>query len=540
MRFSDIRDPELRERTEDLFAHGFDPRRAFEPRFERFVSAFYEAHESRIAREPAFRELGLELLQAGASSDARRWGAVLLTGFPDREVVERVAAVLDDADAEDRVRAQAAYTLGFRRLARRPDDVFFPPEALDVADRALVRAFERGLHRLPLVRRALRGSASPELFAAMLEAPLDASECVLAFASPALARAFLAAIDAIAPERAPGIVRLAASVLGTEAVPSLLALAEHPSLPLRLEALFGAMALDGAAARPAFDALVGSFRFPGDLLARRDFHLAHAGEHPVIRALEVAMTTATLPREDRDCRATAAARALLDARDAHAFVTPGELDDLALELAFRGRAHEPTLLVRALAATPASVDDDAELADAYLEALGRTGRFLALLAEATRLGRTNEAAHVLAFHGRPFLALRARLAARFDDERALEAEGLALFLAGRPDLVDRDPTPWLERLAPAPEGADPDLVDVSVLARFAERPASLDGAAVFVARDVPGRQALVDRLEAAGARIVDAPFVGTHFYVLGDSGDAAVRARLDRVRARPLPSRWVS
>lgn len=540
MRAEDIRDPELRDRTEALLAHGFDPRRVFEPGFERFVAAFYEAHENRIAREPAFRELGLRWLAPSSSSDARRWGAILLTAFPDREAVEHVAAVLDDEDAEDRLRAQAAWTLGFRRLARRPDEVFFPAESVIRADRALARAFARGLHRLPLVRRALRHSASPELFAAMAREPEAAAECVLAFASPELARVFLARLADVPAERAPVLVRLAASVLGTEALPSLLACAEHPSLPLRLEALFAAVALDEAAARPALEALVGSFRFPGDLLARRDFHLARPGEHPVVRSLEVAMTSATIPRDERDARLAPAARALLDARDAHAVVTPGELDDLALELAYRARTTEPMSLVRAVAASPSCVDDDAELADAYLDALARAGRFHVLLSAAIRLGRTNEAAHVLAFHGRPFLALRARLAARFEDERALEAEGLALFLAGRPDLVDGDPTPWLARLVPPPEGADPDLVDVSVLARFAERPASLAGAAVFVARDAPGRAALISRLEGAGARIVDAPFVGTHYYVLGDSSDAAVRARLDRVRARPLPSRWVS
>lgn len=574
--------PSVRAHLLDTFAHWFAPAHATSRVRDRSFEGFLALAESSLADAPELASLALDLAAPTSHPDVRRWGCILATSFPSLETVRAMESITLDASAPDALRAQACWTLGFRALELRTDAVRWDAATVRAADAALGRALDAGLARLPLVQAALRSVDDPDVHArlAVLEPEL-ASRCVAAFASPSLARRLLDAIETLPAERAALMPRLAAAALGPEIAPALLALADRATIAIAHEARFAALALDPDRAGPAVDAYVGSLAFPGDVAARRDFHRARPGEHAVIEALRVALTSATLAPSERPARCARAARALLEARAAHA--VPDDLSRFLRHLAFRGRSEAPDLLVAALGERDDALSDEPELVEPFLVALAESGRFSALAARSVALGRGDLGAWLLASSARPLHALATRLRTPSEGERALAAEALALFLVGRVDLaartfeaftpeaapvwrsiassrdfpgpeerwlaardgdaarridavVRKDPAGLLACLRPTAPGAEPDSFDFSVLTRFeAPRGLWLEGARVLVDRRVPDASVLRDALRARGAILVDAPFPGTAFHVVSDEVDPDLAFRLWRIGSRPLP-----
>jgi hypothetical protein len=266
-------------------------------------------------------------------------------------------------------------------------------------------------------------------------------------------------------------------------------------------------------------------------------------------------------------------------------LSEGYLVDLWRHVAWRARQRSPALFVTAIDASPGALANDTRLRDGYLDSLAAIGRFTRMEEVAREHGGADRVTWLLATHGRPMRALAVRPLAPGSAPQAIAGEALALFLAGRPDLavrsleyadpsaesliamrttppfpgpdereriardtpdapmlralVDRKLDPLFTAMKSAPEGAEPDVFDFTLLARYADapNPGELRGATVYLAGRFENEAALRAALEGAGAQIVSGPFARTAFYIRGEGADEAAIAKLEARGAKPLPRR---
>ena len=538
----------------------------FWPRLERT----FERERTTFPRTPELRSLADVLLRADNHERARVLGCTWLGAFPSVETMNRLAALLHDAREPDAVRNEAARVLGRRTLVARDELVFWTPETVAAADAALVRAARwpaEQRSRLPELAFALRSVTAPEWLELAASAPLAHQESLEAFASPALGRALLAVLPQLAPEHGLRLVRLVGQALGAEAAAPLLAYAAAAPPAERETALMTALALDAAQAEPLVATYLAGHTFRTALEARCRLQRSHPGRLPLVEALAVARTTATIAPSERAERCATAASAFAAAAAVEPFAESylfGMWRGVAIQSA------DANAIAKAIDASPDTLGHDPRTLRAYLDALAATGRFRDLRRVTRAHGDTDHAVLLLARYGRPYLALATRDLLGHPALEGVVGEALASFLAGRPDLaegalatlgigasaaLDADQS-WLLAHAPpeetealraaqsgvagllalcrpAPEGADPDEVDLS-LTRARRTTDDLAGAAVYLAGTFANEAALASSLEARGARIVSGPFAGTHFYVAAPDAKPATLARLDALGARRI------
>jgi hypothetical protein len=277
------------------------------------------------------------------------------------------------------------------------------------------------------------------------------------------------------------------------------------------------------------DAYLASLTFDRVSRERAALHSAHPGVIFNVRALAIARTTGTLPREERTerCREAAGWFAAL------ARVEPfPEAYQYGMWRHVARRAGDDASIIAAAEATPDALEHGPFLVAPYLDALARAGRFKKLAAVALGREAGARATYCLARMGRPFSALAARRAADSGDPEAVAGEALALFLAGRPDLsmavlektpprpeplarygtttfpgadeqwrLAHEPARWpalqavvgglpalLALPAAAPDGADPDAIDFTLFAETERRLAEgQSGWSVDLPRDLDAR-----------------------------------------------------
>ena len=96
-----------------------------------------------------------------------------------------------------------------------------------------------------------------------------------------------------------------------------------------------------------------------------------------------------------------------------------------------------------------------------------------------------------------------------------------------------------ELAQPAPADAEPDSLrfeTIAALERWLARP--IDGASVYLAGDFPGdsKEQHTEAILGRGGRLVDGPFPGTHYYVMGLTCPVTLVARLERQGTRRIRS----
>lgn len=222
-----------------------------------------------------------------------------------------------------------------------------------------------------------------------------------------------------------------------------------------------------------------------------------------------------------------------------------------------------------------------ELTDLHLHDLARRGRVTQLVAAAQTLESVEDGAYWLAIYGKPFTALELAATSRFNTPRVATARTLALYRLGRPDLAARmlaeelppgavtsleqlptfpgDHERWMVEHhpdldpattalvrgmdavvalgRPASEGSELDSFSfetVGALERWLARP--IDGATVYLAGDFPGdsKERHAEAILERGGRLVDGPFPGTHYYVMGLTCLVTTVAQLERQGTRRI------
>jgi hypothetical protein len=572
------------------FAQGVELRPALRARFQsihavigdafdtQLLGALYRDFEGELARTPELAELGFDLLRPGRTAEERRWGAVWLTHFPSPRMVEAMGAVLRDAEQPPPLRSQAAWTLGFRQVQERHPTLLWTPDVVRAANAELIAAYRANpLERIERLGRALLHVDDPELDAAFVEDPVRAAPAIDAFASPALARALLLRLAELRAEDTPRIIRLVGAVLGEEAGAPLLRFAEGAPLAYRYEAIFAALAVDPARARPAFEALVHSLQFPALVEARGQWHLAHPGQFPTVRATRFGRTSALVPVADRATRASEAC-ADLEAMAPCDGLLWESLWDFWRHAAFLASGDGPRVR-GCVEARPDTLRHAPWLLLPYLEALAAAGQLDTLERAAVAHGAAEVACWILARSGRPFRALAMRERVRRTTPAAAAGQALALFLGGRPDLaqraLDHDPPqtgdgagasfptdddrwlaghdpaqPYLRALAarepasllglltPLPDTAEADVFDVTLLERREQAlRRDLQGRTACLLGRFADRSALLEHLATLGASVVDGPFAKSDCVIVGalDDGDRARLASLQAQGAAIVP-----
>lgn len=557
------------------------PRRTFGLEYARDAAmrAAYRAHERDLPRFPRLADVGLAMLARDRSVEERVQACVWLTLFPSDAMADALARVLLDDAEPAAVRDQAAWSLGFRQAQERHEALLWPASAIARANAALAEAWERGLAAsLPQLAPASRHVDDARLFAWMRDHLEDAWPALEAFADEPLARAVLARIaDGHVPEDdVHRAIRLAAHVLGAEAGAPLVDYARSAPAGPAHEARLAAIAAGSTAALDALDAAIATMAFPEPARAQRAAYLASGGASFHVRALGAVRVTATLGPEARRAACTAACAdfALLARVDA---IHESYLHAMWRHAAFG--AHDAAAIVACAERSPRALTELPALGEPYVTALCEVGRFRDAARVASELGLHGHAAWETARRGRPFLALRLAAQAggpRARTTRSAAGEALASFLVGRVDLaqaaldgfeadaqarwdgrphpddgdagggdpvaravLDRDVVALASRCVapPARPGADPDDVDLAWVAAAERRlRPRLEGMCVFLAGfdDAGARRAARERVEALGARVVDAPFGNVDVVVVPDERpDAPVDARLV-VRSVPI------
>ena len=103
-------------------------------------------------------------------------------------------------------------------------------------------------------------------------------------------------------------------------------------------------------------------------------------------------------------------------------------------------------------------------------------------------------------------------------------------------IVHRAPHELLRYLVPSAAHAEPDRVDMSLL--FAEAETllpTLAGKNFVLLGDAAHDQALIERLHAAGARVLSGPFLNADYFV---DGPGAAQADVLRLRGAGV-ARWI-
>lgn len=535
--------------------------------------------EPWLGADAGLAGIGYWMIEPRHSLELRRRGCIWLAMFPTVETARRLSAMALDPTTPEPVREQAIWTLGYRQLRSLHPATRWSPEAIQLADEALVRLADEATsagtivsERLASALRHVQWEGASAVFARAPGLWGDALEC---FATPALARVLVVSLEDIPPRHRARAIRLIGAVLGEEAVPLLLARARRAAIDDRLELLFAALALAGEARLGPLEDAIRDMA-SGELLRQRArWHLQHRGVFPTVRGLRVARATAVLDPAERTQRCAQAADDLgaltRFARhpEAYLYTLWGWM--------VRG-AGDPARAGELVAAHPES---QRLVRDLYVEDLARRGRVTQLVAAAQALQCADLGAMHLAIWGRPLAALELAGAARLHTPELVFARALACYRAGRPDLAERIVTEdlppaevvddqavrsfpgpherWLIDQAPvarpalvalaqglgaivataraAPYDAEADTPSLAPLAPVARRLGrGLAGSTVFLAGDFTHRdkRAITAAIEAAGARLVHGPFPGTDYYVHGDTCPVQTIAQLERQGARRL------
>ena len=539
----------------------------------------FEAGEAWLGLEPALAEIGVSLLDPSRHHALRRFACSWLTRFPTADTMTRLAEVALDETTPPTVREQATWSLGYRQSRGQPDAVRWSDEAIEIADAALIElarrataAGEMPFEELPL---ALRHVQAPALFEVLATALPFWGGAIEAFATPELARAILDQLEAIPNDHQLRAMRLAAATLGAEAVPSLVALAEKRGALDHLELRYLALTYGGDAQLAGFEDAIASMRSADVLRRRARWHLANAGVVPTVRAMKTARATAVMAGDERRAACAAAAD---DLNALTPFLRHPEFYLYTLWAEMAKGSQDPK---RARDLANARPELRASIKSLYLQDLAARGRAKQVVAAAQKLEGVEEGAYWLAVYGRPFMALELAATSRLNTPLVAVARILGLVRAGRPDLAKRmlaeelppgavtslDALPtfpgldekWmvehhrdldpattalvegmdaiLALAEPAPKDAEADSFSfetIGTLERWLARP--IDGATLYLAGDFPGdtKKAHADAIEARGGRLVDGPFPGTHYYVMGLTCLVTTVAQLERQATRRI------
>ncbi|HEY1814367.1 MAG TPA: hypothetical protein VGG74_18575 [Kofleriaceae bacterium] len=535
--------------------------------------------EPWFGAEPALAEVGAWMTESRHGMELRRRGCEWLAMFPTVDSVKRLAAIAADLQTPPPVREQAIRSLGDRELGAKHPSTRWQPEAVQLADEALVKLADAATsagnvasEALPIAMRHVQWEGA---FATFARAPGLWGAALECYASPALARVLLVCFEDIPAIHRGRAMRLVAATLGEGAVPMLLAREPRAALDDRLEILLLVVALVGESALGQLEDAVRGQPNADLVRARAKWHLQRRGVIPTIQALRVARATAVIAPADRERLCGGAADDLAAAVKFARYTEPFYYAQWAQLVRL---SRDPARARELVVAHPESMRLVGEL---YLADLARRGK-VAQLAEAARsLGAEDVGAMQLALWGRPLAALELSQAARRHTPELAYARVLACYRAGRVDLAERlvadDPPPaapvddsaiagfpganerWLVANAadarpalvalagglaviaangkPAPFDAEPDATSLEPFAHLARRVArSLAGATVYVAGELEymAKSALAEKVAKVGARLVGAPYPGTDYYVRGNACPAEVIAELERHGARKL------
>ena len=535
--------------------------------------------EPWLGADPSLVEVGYWMIEPRHAPELRRRGCAWLAMFPSVETARRLAALAQDDATSAPVREQAIAALGDRQLRAQHPQTRWPADAVQLADEALVRlasnatsAGKVASEQLPLALRHVQSEGAAAVFA---RAPGLWGEAIEAFATPALARVLLVCLEDMSPQHRTRAIRLIGAVLGEEAVPMLLVRARQAAVDEKLEMLFTVIALAGEAQLSVLEDAIRGMKVVDLLRQRAKWHLQNPKVMPTVRGLRVARATAVIAPAERAAKCAQAADDL-GALTKFARHTEAYLYTLWGWMV-RG-AGDPARARELVAAHPES---QRLVRDLYLEDLGRRVRVKQLTAAAQTLQAVDLGALHLAMHGRPLAALELAAAARHHTPELVCARALACYRAGRPDLTDRIlaedlpsseivddtnlaafPGPhekWLIERAPAarpalaalarghegvialaqsaPHDAEPDAASLQPVAAVVRRLGrALAGATIYLAGEFnyPTKEKLTKSIDAIGARLVNGPFPGTDFYVLGERCHVQTIAQLERQGARRL------
>jgi hypothetical protein len=573
--------PALRYRIKDVLALLPSDGKALEGVGLERLARLIEDGEPWLGADPSLADVGYWMIDAKHSIEQRRRGCIWLTMFPSVETVQRLAALALHPSTPLPVREQAICSLGSRQLHALHPATRWPAEAVMLADEALVKLGDVSTsvgkissEELPIALRHVQWEGASALFA---RAPGLWGEALECFASPALARVLLVALEDIPPQHRLRAIRLVGAVLGEEAVPMLLARASQAAIDDKLEILFTVVAVAGEAKLGLLEDALRGMKFVDLLRQRAKWHLQHRGVIPTVRGLRVARATAGMAPGQR---AQMCAQAADDLGALTKFARHPEAYLYTLwGWMVRGSA-DPGRARELVAAHPES---QRLVRDLYIEDLARRGRVKQLTAAAQTLQGADLGAMHLAIWGRPLAALELASTARLHTPELVFARALASYRAGRPDLTERilaedlppseivddsklPPFPgpherWLIEQAPsarpaiaalaggqgdllslakaAPYDAEPDTPSIEALSAVVRRLGrGLSGSTVYLAGEFKylDKGKISAAIEAAGARLVNGPFPGTDYYVHGDWCLVQTIAQLERQGSRRLRS----
>lgn len=538
-----------------------------------------EDGEPWLGADRSLAAIGYWMLDSRHAPELRRLGCVWLTMFPSVDTVERLAVVAHDPATPVPVREQAIWTLGFRQARALHPSTRWPADAVQLADEALVRLADQATtagkitsEQLPLALRHVQWEGASAVFA---RAPGLWGAAIECFASPALARVLLVCLEDIPSQHRLRAIRLVGAVLGEDAVPMLLARAAQAPLDEKLEMLFMILTLAGEAKLGLLEDALRGVKYADLLRQRAKWHLHNPRVVPTVRGLRIARSTGLMAPEDR------AAACVHAADDLGVLTKWARHPEAYLYTLWAWMVRGAADPVRARELVAAHPESQRLVRDLYLEELARRGCVKQLTAAAQTLQAADLGAMYLAIYGRPIAALELAATARLHTPELVFARALACYRAGRPDLMERllvedlppaelvdderlpvfpgpheqwmierarQARPALAAVASgkdailaiaqgAPSDAEPDTPTlepiVSVVRRLGRE---LRGATVYIAGDVrdPDKAALVQAIEAAGARLVNGPFPGTDYYVQREGCPVQTIAQLERQGARKL------
>jgi hypothetical protein len=537
--------------------------------------------EPWLGADASLADIGYWMIDPKHAVEVRRQGCVWLTMFPTVDTMRRLAVIANDPATPAPVREQAVRTLGCRQSRALHPSTRWSPEAVQVADEALVKLADAATtaakiqsEELPLAMRHVQWEGASAVFA---RAPGLWGEGIECFASPALARVLLVCLEDIPPQHRLRVIRLVSAVLGEEAVPMLLARAAAAAIDEKLEMLFMVVTLAGEGKLGLLEDALEGMKYVDLLRQRAKWHLHNPRVVPTVRGLRVARSTGLMPPGDRT---NACARAADDLGVLTKFARHPEAYLYTLWGWMVRGAQDPARARDLVASHPES---QRLVRDLYIEDLGRRGRIKQLTAAAQTLQNADLGAMHLAIWGRPLAALELAATARLHTAELVFARALACYRAGRPDLMDRilaedlppseivddtslPPFPgpheqWLIEHAPharpaivalakgrdavlaiakaAPYDAEPDRPSIEPIGAVVRRLGrGLPGSTVYLAGEFKylDKGKLAKAVEAAGARLVNGPFPGTDYYVHGDWCSVQTIAQLERQGSRRLRS----
>ncbi|HEX4453769.1 MAG TPA: hypothetical protein VH143_23020, partial [Kofleriaceae bacterium] len=199
---------------------------ALDPALLERVARLLVDGEPWLGAEPGLAELGSWMVEPRHAPALRRRGCEWLALFPTVDVIKKLAAIATDPHTPAPVRDQAIASLGDRELRAKHPATRWAPEAVQLADEALVKLADAtppvavASEALLVAMRHVQWEGA---FATFARAPGSWGAAFECFASPALARVLLVCFEDVPAAHRVRALRLAAATLGEEAVPMLVA-----------------------------------------------------------------------------------------------------------------------------------------------------------------------------------------------------------------------------------------------------------------------------------------------------------------------------